>query len=401
MTKKLHFLFLILLTVPIYAQWEYQYSGVGETLNDVYCINEDFVVVVGDAGTILKTTDGGEHWIQKASDDSFSLRKVQFASPNIGYIIGSNLSTGVTTFLKTIDGGENWISIPIENTVIMDLYCVNENIIYITTYEGSLKKSMNGGTSFETANSDQFLMTLQFINEMVGFASSGDTLLKTIDGGASWSAIGDVNFMFSRSVFYFLNELVGYKMFLSNLYKTTDGGLNYTYLSSLYYNINRLVAPTENIVWGVSGELLLNGSYNHTMRGELSGNGDFQRIDGDPFLRSIYFASETKGYGVAWGGQIFKNTTGTLVMGTAQVDKKNAVRIYPNPASGFITVSFTENQTQSFSVAITDFLGKNIYSKSYATENSVTINTENFSRGIYFLTLISQDKKQTQKLIIN
>ena len=63
--KKLKTIFLILLTMPIYAQWVQQTSGTGENLNDVYCITADIVVAVGDNGTILKTIDGGTTWVQK------------------------------------------------------------------------------------------------------------------------------------------------------------------------------------------------------------------------------------------------------------------------------------------------------------------------------------------------
>jgi photosystem II stability/assembly factor-like uncharacterized protein len=55
-----------LFSVPFYAQyWEPKVSGVSANLNHVFCITEDNVIIVGTGGTILKTTDGGEHWNQK------------------------------------------------------------------------------------------------------------------------------------------------------------------------------------------------------------------------------------------------------------------------------------------------------------------------------------------------
>jgi len=36
-------------------------------LKDVCCITEDFVVIVGNEGNILKTLDGGINWQQKNS----------------------------------------------------------------------------------------------------------------------------------------------------------------------------------------------------------------------------------------------------------------------------------------------------------------------------------------------
>ncbi len=58
MKTKILYLFLWFV-IPIQAQWTQQNSGTTENLNDVYCISADTVVVVGNNGIILRTTDGG------------------------------------------------------------------------------------------------------------------------------------------------------------------------------------------------------------------------------------------------------------------------------------------------------------------------------------------------------
>jgi photosystem II stability/assembly factor-like uncharacterized protein len=251
--KKITTLLFILLAMPIYAQWVPQNSGVTVGLNDVYCITEDIVVVVGESGTILKTLDGGENWIQKTSGTTYNLHKVQFPSPNVGYAIGS-MNTGNKILIKTIDGGENWTSIDLEGTSsILDISCVNENIFYITCNDG-LKKTINGGNTFEIVNTNQYSDNIQFISDQIGYtgnmqvdSAGSDNLRKTTDGGNTWSVITSNNLI----SFFFLNENIGFINTTDGLYKTIDGGESYIYLQTITSSLHKLFATSENVVWGI------------------------------------------------------------------------------------------------------------------------------------------------------
>lgn len=391
-------LFFILVFTPIYAQWVPLNSAPLGTYKDIFCITEDIVFVVGDNGTLLKTTDGGITWVQKNSGTNQDLMFIKFATSNVGYIICMN-----GTLLKTIDGGENWDFI--SSTLISnihDISCVNENIFYCSS-NGLLYKTINGGETFQTINTPDYIEKIQFINEDIGFANGLGILLKTIDGGSTWSTIGGVDSGLIGSHFFFLNENTGFKKYLNELYKTTDGGSTYSYLTTITHSMEKLFAPSENIVWGITVALLLNGQPNYTTRGETLANGDFQRIDVDqPIFSSIYFPNPTLGYAASpVDGKIYKNTTGTM-LGVNKIDTKTNILIYPNPTTtNIINISINKTIIQSFTVEITDFLGKKVFSKLYNDKNEIIINTNLFSKGIYFLTLSNQDINQTKKLIIN
>ena len=394
--KKLFSIIFILFTQFFYAQWVQQNSGVSELLNDVYCITENIVVAVGNNGTILKTTDGGAYWVQKTSGTGYNLEKVQFPNPNVGYAVSV-----IGEILKTLDGGDTWNMIySFGNSDTRDISCVDENIFYYT-YNYTLYKTINGGISFQVINTPQFIQNIQFINEMVGFASGNDGLLKTNDGGLTWISIGSVlsGFGIGYTPFFFYNETVGYKISSEgNLYRTTDASVTYTYLTTVSSTMLKLFAPSENIIWGVTPVLTLDGLQYYTMRGEIA-DGVFQRIDASsPLLKSIYFANPTTGYGVGWDGLV-KNVTGTM-LGLIEVDSKESLKIYPNPSSSLITILLNESNNLPFTIEITDSLGKKIYS-NYYKQNNITINTEKFLKGIYFLTIINTNKSQTQKIIIN
>jgi len=59
--------------------------------------------VVGNLGTILKTTDGGNTWIPKTSDTFVDLEGVYFIDSNLGWIVGEG-----GLILATSDGGNTW-----------------------------------------------------------------------------------------------------------------------------------------------------------------------------------------------------------------------------------------------------------------------------------------------------
>jgi len=63
-------------------------------LNDVCFINKDIGIAVGEAGTILRTTDGGNTWNNQSIENSFNLTGVWFNDTNNGVIIGYTYSSG-------------------------------------------------------------------------------------------------------------------------------------------------------------------------------------------------------------------------------------------------------------------------------------------------------------------
>ena len=417
--KKITTLLLILLTMPLYPQWVQQNSGVDKALNDVYCITQNNVFIVGNNGTILKTTDGGTNWIQKNSGTTQDLMKVQFINSNVGFAFGA-----FGTLLKTIDGGESWNSIDTGGTTncyyCRGLSCVNENVFYISCALW-FKKTTNGGITFETVNApiSQNIEDIQFLTEQIGYAKGPDKLYKTIDGGNTWTVILD---NYYSGAFFFLNQNIGF-VYANGNYKTIDGGLNFSIIE--YPNESMLQAVdifslNENIIWQVDGLFLLCGcpaEYCLTKINQLESpeNQVINNCDlGDGFdsvLNAIHFANDTNGYAVGhlsytgdMGpplsiGAIFKNSTGTMLAAN-KVNKKEEIILYPNPASDNIIVSLAENSKNSFYVEITNCLGEIIFSKFYQADNSAKINVESFSKGIYFLTVNSHEKRTTQKVII-
>lgn len=390
--KKILLTTLFFTSVKIYAQWFPLNSGVGTNLKDVFCITEDIVVIVGDEGKILKSTDGGISWQQKNSNSTSYLMKVQFVNNQIGFALGYH-----GCLLKTIDGGENWqnlISDQIDR-FSTGISCINENTIYISE-NFTLKKSTDGGLSFQTISSG--VDRIQFITEQLGYALGDQSLLKTTDGGNTWTSLLTSNYIFD---YFFFDDNNGFINTLEGFSKTSDGGQTFNVLDAFDTNINKLYATSPNIVWGLPVACLLNFDPCYSIKAEISSSGDYQRTNGNLlYINSLHFRIPTKGYAVGEWGMIFKNNTGLEGLSVNDLNRKNKSIIFPNPASEKISISLSENTNSSFRIEITDCFGKVVFFKSYLTSSEIEINTRSLSKGIYFVSITSDKQNEIYKLMI-
>ena len=83
------------------------------------------VRLVGEAGTILRTTDGGTNWILQTSGTTEILKSVFFTDADTGTAVGYG-----ATILRTTNGGTNWFSQSsgISNSITLeDVYFLNAN----------------------------------------------------------------------------------------------------------------------------------------------------------------------------------------------------------------------------------------------------------------------------------
>ena len=338
---------------------------------------------------------------------------MQFANSNVGYASGFN---GI--LLKTTNGGENWSSIPTgSNANLYGLSVFNESILFVSGNNGLIKKTTDGGVSFtvQSAPENKIVSDIQFFSELIGYAQVGNDvylnqdnrLYKTTDGGNTWFLA--VNELIDS--FFFVNENLGFisKTEENTLLKTENGGLNFLPLN--YSNIfeKDIFSLDGNIVWdlGTNPALCQCTSYCIKKREII----DFSLIQyveachdiyfGGANFNAIRFSNETTGYLVGLEGDIYKNGTGiNTPLGTGKFGKIINIKIFPNPTSSLITVSLNDSNNNNITIEITDSLGKKIFS-NYYKQNNITINTEKFLKGIYFLTIINNNKSQTQKIIIN
>jgi photosystem II stability/assembly factor-like uncharacterized protein len=141
--KTIFIVFFVINVTAVFPQtgWIQQTSGTNENLNAVSCIDMNVATVVGDNGTILRTTDGGTSWQQQPSGLPNSLRGVSFIDANHGIAVGDGGS-----ILRTTDGGTNW-QIATSNTtnILDDVIFIDPTTSVAVGWTGTILRSSDSG----------------------------------------------------------------------------------------------------------------------------------------------------------------------------------------------------------------------------------------------------------------
>src|SRR5215471_14876616 len=90
-------------SVTVFGQWSAANSGTKNNLNGGYLLDSGVGFVVGDAGTILKTTDAGMTWSPLTSGTTNALYDVYLFDATEGVVVGDQ-----GLILRTTDGGGGW-----------------------------------------------------------------------------------------------------------------------------------------------------------------------------------------------------------------------------------------------------------------------------------------------------
>ncbi len=94
----------------------------------------------------------------------------------------------------------------------------------------------------------------------------------------------------------------------------------------------------------------------------------------------------------------FSDTLYISAAGITAISNDNFVTCYPNPSSGILYVTVSEDVT----AAVTDILGKVILLQANVVANNIQkINLENISNGVYLLKVYNRNFISTKKIIIN
>jgi len=209
------------------------------------------------------------------------------------------------------------------------LYFLNSEIGFVVGYNGDIYKTTDSGEMWTKQNSGTtlHLHSVFFLNENVGFVSSqsmncldadcnkGCLLLKTTNGGETWTKTFFPNYLSIHSLKFF-DELKGVAIIYTTgnngmqnkkLATTSDGGINWS------INNLEIIAPYDELVF--AGNLIFVAGKNQRIF-KSSDYGQTWTTLNTPVkttsdIRELYFYNENIGYidGVT---EIFKTTDGGL-----------------------------------------------------------------------------------------
>ncbi len=314
-------LFILFSFTIIKAQpgWFALGSGTSVSLNGIGLVTADYALAVGDAGTLLRTTDGGANWESITSGTSQNLNGISIINNSTAVAVGAG-----GTILRTTDAGSSWESVA--SNVTDELLSVSFNgtnglaggtsqtIIYSTDAGQTWNTSQTGffGGGFWGA---------QMLDSDNAFVAGENSIFQPLFG---WSASSGQNWNYTA--FYLSSNegrLYGVHFFDSNngvtaaavwtgegaISKTTDGGANWSTLPffdnalySLYFPVNQ---TDIGYAAGFGGMIIktTNGGSGWTV----------QQSGTAVSLHGICFADVLTGYAVGENGTILKTVSGGII----------------------------------------------------------------------------------------
>jgi photosystem II stability/assembly factor-like uncharacterized protein len=220
----LFFMFL-LFSNSSFAQWEYKHaSPTGNNLRKIAFADNTIGWMVGEAGTILKTTDAGNTWTNQYSfqnDDIIDLNVID--TGKIYYLANIN------QLYLSIDGGNSW-------SLKSSFFGANASAIsFISLNEGwacvgnTIQHTIDGGNTWnnqQTVSGDN-LTSIKIESNGNGIATTElGSVLHTADFGQSWSINSSFSGVFNAMdiVTFYATALVAFN---NTLYKSTDNGVTW------------------------------------------------------------------------------------------------------------------------------------------------------------------------------
>ncbi|MEA5461867.1 YCF48-related protein [Arcicella sp. LKC2W] len=170
--------------------WTQQISGVSSNLRDITIISSNTAMIVGPNGVLLKTQNGGETWEKLTTPGSRAFYKIKFINSLYGYIVGGgegNTPNADKAFVYKIDIHGNFTDLTNKYYSVFYLYGVHSstdgNELWTAGHLGQIFRSKDGGKTWSDELSksqrSEILYDISFPTERIGyFVGDGGVVLK-------------------------------------------------------------------------------------------------------------------------------------------------------------------------------------------------------------------------------
>lgn len=234
------------------ANWTAVTSGVTRNLNGVSFTGTNNGYAVGDGGSAIKTTTGTA-WTVQSSGTTRDLNAVYFSGANVGYAVGDSGTI-------RISNGTTWSgpASTATNNQLNGVYFSSNSTGYAVGAGGVIVKTTNNGAAWTalTSGTTRNLNAVFFPSAGTGYAvGDSGTILKTTNNGTSWAALTSGTTQKLRCV-YFNGNTAGWAAGDNGtLVQTTNGTAWNALTSGTTQNVNGLIFSTNNSAGLLAGNL--------------------------------------------------------------------------------------------------------------------------------------------------
>ncbi|MBN2572170.1 MAG: T9SS type A sorting domain-containing protein [Ignavibacteriales bacterium] len=390
---KLILIFFYIISSLMYSQniWQWQNPiPQGNYLTDICFVDSLNGFACGYLGTILKTTNGGQEWINIETDIEDLFIELSFIDKQNGWVMDYYKSN----LYRTTDFGESWQHLgQITDSYMYSFEMVTDSVGYACGSDSKFFMTMDGGKTWSKCDIPlyMFLHSLDFVNDNIGYLV-GDKyyFLETKDGGKNWQyaflpvypynfgawfvEFKDTNFGYisgyelengiilltknggaswkriilgsSIDKVFFNNDSTGWAKDISKkLYFTSDGGVNWQELGSGFLDIFFLnqnkswaINSLNNICFSNDGWQTSNNQINSVTSKSLY---DIEIKDSN----NIFVCGNNVVLGTTNGGSVWKSlhVNSEKVFNAVKIKNENEIWAVSN--KGFITFSYNKGDT--------------------------------------------------------
>ena len=403
--------------------WEPQTSPVTKNLNDVYFIDNLTGWAVGDSGTVITTTNGGQAWTVQTSGTTHNLTDVNFIDAMNGYAVGGFLNSG-NVALKTIDGGATWTAITVGNTTLS-----YTDVEFSSLMHGLI---ITRDSVYSTDDAGQTWIKEDYVSNVTGglnnYAVSafndsisimGGSLNKTSGSGTQpmifdrrlyqapyvWGTAGIVSSFDPNDLIRCIEVAGPTRAFAAGeegiVYKMETIGPNYTGPWNVSID---LMAPGKSIINSISFPTEFLGMFNtsadtngtsyaliyHTS--DAGATWSTPDSIADLLLGRLHAPTPNDAWIVGLFGKIYHGVPSSTGIAEEVISD---VRVYPNPAGNVINIELNAARNSEVSYSVLNVTGSVLATGSYYSNERHTLNIDFLKAGVYFIMLEngSQDMK--------
>lgn len=413
------------------ANWTKLTSPTSEDLNKILFVDDRHGWIVGEGGTILRTTDGGDSWESLNSGISFNIVGISFIDSLTGWVIGwKNDAPPIgTLLLSTIDGGETWSQqlFPQENQILFDIYFFDAINGWVSGRNGTIASTIDSGIKWNYSRLDPSLFQffpvrcLKFYNTKYGFASGGiidnaGMIWRSLDYGQNWDVtpigpepIYDIHILDSLNIL----AVGGDFEYGAMVARSSNGGDNWEYITLAGINARGTATAvdfrTDSEAWatvGTSEKYIISPDSGITWQ-------SFDTPDSTNLFDIIFMDSLTA-FAVGIGGVIYRYDHPVVGISGNPANVPANLRLaqnYPNPFNPQTTILFELETSAHIRLTVFDAAGKHVRSLIDAPqipgEHRVFFDGSNLASGVYFyhISAISSATRQpafsqTRKMLL-
>lgn len=244
------------------ANWVVSSSGIPDSINNVTALvlspSNNSILYAASGSDVYKSTDAAATWTKHSVGLSDSLiTKLAIDPSNPSVVFAATIGKGI---FKTVDGGLNWTTAGL-NTIgvnTLNFEGTSSLNIYAGTRGRGVVKTTDGGLNWQQSTKAPYGDVREILidpsNPAIIYANNSDTLSKSTNHGADWTATNLANqvnllagFPTHKLVIDPTNPSTLYLGVDSwGVFKTTDGGATWTQVYSANTNIEALEIDPSN-----------------------------------------------------------------------------------------------------------------------------------------------------------